>query len=413
MPSAQENFYLYRSGHFEYLSGTLARLLGRKGNPFVPRTVVVQSAGAAARLQQEIAGYSGICANTDFPYPGTFINNNIFSPTAEALGVGASKARTPDDIPYSPEIMAWQLFQILPDALQDPDFRVLGKYAENADDLKIFQLAQCIAKLYDSYLVYRPDMIRAWDSGYHRLPGSSAELWQMKLWNRLTKQAGGNHFSRLYHTFIKYAYREENPHLFPEIPAPRHIDLTELKKLEAVYFFGFSALPPTFLELFYAIAQFVEVHFFYLTPCEEEFSGIYRHRSAERNLRQVLIGDSAQDPGMDPEEHEIAIRELLMLDDPPHPLLTNWGEQGSAFADLIAGMQCNEIELPENPLFDENRDLSLLEKIQRGILINRTGDDSPLYTMNDGSIQLHSCHSPMREVEVLYNNLLNFFNNKS
>ena len=50
MPSAQENFYLYRSGHFEYLSGTLARLLGRKGNPFVPRTVVVQSAGAAARF---------------------------------------------------------------------------------------------------------------------------------------------------------------------------------------------------------------------------------------------------------------------------------------------------------------------------------------------------------------------------
>lgn len=409
MPSAQENFYLYRSGHFEYLSGTLARLLARKGNPFVPRTIVVQSAGAAAKLQQEIAGYSGICANTEFPYPGTFINNNIFSPTAEALGFGASRARTPDDIPYSPEIMAWQLFQILPEALRDPDFRVLDRYAEKADGLKIFQLAQCIAKLYDSYLVYRPDMIRAWDSGYRRLSDSPAEVWQMKLWNKLTQMAGGNHFSTLYHAFIKYAYREEHPNLFPEMPALDHIDLSSLERLESIYFFGFSALPPTFLELFYAIAQFVQVHFFYLTPCEEEFSGIYRHRSAERNLRRVLIGDSTDDPGMDPDEHEHAVRELLMLDNPPHPLLTNWGEQGSAFADLILGMQCNEIEMPENPLFEEDRELSLLEKIQRGILLNETGDDSPLYTMNDGSIQLHSCHSPMREVEVLYNNLLNFF----
>ena len=61
----------------------------------------------------------------------------------------------------------------------------------------------------------------------------------------------------------------------------------------------------------------------------------------------------------------------------------------------------------------DNEKETLLATVQSDIL-NLRERGTPEYppcevTENDNSIQIHCCHSPMREVEVLYDNILNFF----
>jgi exodeoxyribonuclease V gamma subunit len=86
------------------------------------------------------------------------------------------------------------------------------------------------------------------------------------------------------------------------------------------------------------------------------------------------------------------------------------GGLGKDFFDLLSALECEEISF-----FQEPEGGSLLATLQSDIL-NLTDTSSPgavrrPVAPEDPSIRIHSCHSPMREMEVLYDQLLDMFSN--
>ncbi len=88
-----------------------------------------------------------------------------------------------------------------------------------------------------------------------------------------------------------------------------------------------------------------------------------------------------------------------------NPLLASWGKLGRDFLYQLTQLEPNDIEVYNAPEGGQ-----LLQQLQRQILeLTPTASAILHYQAGDDSITLHACHSPMREVEVLRDNLLAMF----
>ena len=166
-------FQVYHSNQLALLKDLLVALMQQniQSDPFANETVLVQSPGMAQWLQLQIAQSTGISANIDFPLPASFIWQQ-FKHVLDDV---------PDKSPFNKQSMTWQIMQILPACMDDPDFSALLHYLE--DDLylrKRFQLSQKIVDIYDQYLVYRPEWIEAWEN---------ASEDDLKQWDKENKQS--------------------------------------------------------------------------------------------------------------------------------------------------------------------------------------------------------------------------------
>lgn len=86
------------------------------------------------------------------------------------------------------------------------------------------------------------------------------------------------------------------------------------------------------------------------------------------------------------------------------------GIQGRDCFDLINEFDCEEISSFTDPC-----EKNLLSCIQSDILNLRDRQDEfngeNTVSKQDSSIHIYSCHSPMREIEVLHDQLLDMFEN--
>jgi len=103
---------------------------------------------------------------------------------------------------------------------------------------------------------------------------------------------------------------------------------------------------------------------------------------------------------------ELTTQELYM--EKGNSLLASMGKLGRDFFDLV-----NEFDCEEYSSFEEPGEKTLLACLQSDILNlrerDRESDGKKMVESSDTSIRIHSCHSPMREMEVLYDRLLNMF----
>ncbi|MCB1776784.1 MAG: exodeoxyribonuclease V subunit gamma, partial [Candidatus Competibacteraceae bacterium] len=113
---------------------------------------------------------------------------------------------------------------------------------------------------------------------------------------------------------------------------------------------------------------------------------------AERDLAR--LGDET-----DPEAEYLTVG---------NPLLASFGKQGRDFIDLLLGYPRVESDHFVEPESDH-----LLHHLQADILHlrERGSDEHPpvALRLDDRSLQIHVCHGPMREVEVLHDQLLDLF----
>ncbi|MCX8043535.1 MAG: exodeoxyribonuclease V subunit gamma [Desulfobacterota bacterium] len=360
--------HIYTGNRLEVLAEQLAQLL--RENPLPPlqqEIVVVQSRGMEHWLCLEIARHNRICANVAFPFPRAF-----------AYRLFASLVPLPDPSPFDPEVMVWGIMKHLPQLISHEAFRPVQAYLTgDAADVKLFQLARKIASVFDQYLVYRPDMIHSWDKAeMGKTPDSIHAHWQLLLWQQLSADAGEPtlHPASLKERFIDAVRNGEFNHALP----PR------------ISVFGISTLPPYYLEIFSALAQIVDVFFFYLNPCREYWRYIYTKKEIERFTRD----------GITPEDGYF---------EQGNSLLASLGVCGREFFSLLDTMT----EWPTKDFYLAPGTASMLACIQSDILMlhERRYGESPdaVISDSDTSIQIHSCHSPLREVEVLSDNLLALF----
>jgi len=91
-----------------------------------------------------------------------------------------------------------------------------------------------------------------------------------------------------------------------------------------------------------------------------------------------------------------------------HPLLASWGKTGREFQRLVTDLQMVNEEVED---FRESAQSDLLGQVQRTILnLEDRPTGEPLEVSRaDRSIQIHNCHSPLRELQVFRDHLLEWF----
>jgi exodeoxyribonuclease V gamma subunit len=357
---------IFTSNHMETLAEQLAFIVRTPlSSPFSPETIVVQSRGMERWIAMELSRHNGICANCFFPFPNTFLQE-MFNKTIPDI---------PEESSFDPFTMTFRIMKVLPENIHLPGFESLKRYLADEDTgLKLFQISKRIGDLFDQYLVFRPEMIFQWEKG-------KDHHWQANLWRKISSGKEHLHRAGLWKAFLEKI--KKSPLQIEHFP-------------ERVSIFGISYLPPFHLEAFIEISRCSQVNLFLMNPCKEYWGDIVSDRES-RKIRKK--NTRSKD-----------LSEELYLEE-GHRLLASMGTLGRNFISLISDLDSQIFEL-----FKENQDHTILEKIQSDILnlnnrrysllSSESHDPSPEI---DSSVQIHSCHSPMREIEVLHDNLLAMF----
>ncbi|MBW2121580.1 MAG: exodeoxyribonuclease V subunit gamma [Deltaproteobacteria bacterium] len=354
---------LYTGNRLEILVEALADVLRKPlSSPLAKEIIVVQSKGMERWVSMELARRHGVCANCSFPFPNRFVYD-ISRRVVPSL---------PERSPFDPRVMRWKIMKLLPSCITRDGFESLRSYLEGGrEDLKRFQLSVQIADMFDQYLLFRPEMILGWEKGRE-------DHWQAVLWRELAKGEEDRHRAAI------------GEALFSALERPS----LEIEGLpERVSVFGISALPRFHMQVFAAISRFSEVNLFLMNPCGEYWGDILSDREMRKTTgRQAGRGLSRDD---------------LHLER-GNGLLASMGRQGRDFFDLVTGFDCDEIRA-----FVDPGEGDLLSCIQSDILNlrdrNGAREGKKRIAESDRSIQIHSCHSPMREIEVLHDSLLDLF----
>lgn len=378
--------YIHISNRMEILARELAGIVRMPLNsPLTPEIIIVQSRGMERWVSMALAGHNGICANACFPFPNAFLES-IFKQMIPDL---------PEMSVFDPEIMTFRLMHLIPRFTDHSGFEHLKTYlAEDDNHLRLFQLSRKIADLFDQYLVFRPQMIFQWEQ--KKEEKKPPQVWQAKLWRELARGHEGRHRARL---------REI---LFERL---KRLEFDPSKFAERISIFGISYMPPFHLQALAALSGLIETHFFLIDPCREYWADIVSEREVKKMRRK---------------SPRVAEKIEWYHFEKGNRLLAAMGTLGRDFYEMIADLDC---EIREH--FEEPRGGSILAGIQSDILNLRDREkSSPVGPQNtsseshpagdftlrplpvsegDLSIQVHSCHSPMREIEVLHDNLLAMF----
>lgn len=359
--------YIYTSNRLEKLAAAFADLtVSVPLPPLEQETVVLQSGGMARWLNMQLAGRLGVSANMAFPFPNGFVDQ-VFGEILPAPALARKLNKS---------VLHWQVMRVLPELLDRPEFAVLRDYLSQDSDLKKYQLAGRLADLLDQYLIFRPEMILDWEAG-------RGDSWQALLWQELSSRAD---------CLADTANRAQLQASCLEILAKPDPALGSLPSRFSV--FGLSTIPPYYLKVFTALAEHLDVHFFFLNPCREYWGDIVSAKGIDRLSR----GSEASE-------------DLYLTQG--NPLLASTGVQGRELLGML--LECNvagEQDLFGGPDPDgEGSGATMLGAVQTDILELWDGSPRPGEDLagDDRSIMVHSCHSPMRELEVLHDQLLAMF----
>jgi exodeoxyribonuclease V gamma subunit len=354
--------FVYRSNRLEALGERLADVFRVPlPNPLQPETIVVQSLGMRRWISFELAARLGVTMNCRFPFFQEF-----------AHGLLHAGAKTQNA--FSRNALPWRILALLPRLIAQPGFEPLQHYAGSDAQaaLKQFQLAHQIATVFDRYLAHSPERLLQWEN-------KREQGWQAQLWRELAKGHAETHPPALVRAF---SARAEAGEPLPGV-APR------------LSVFGISGVPPFFLHLLQAAGRLIDVHLFLLEPTDQYWGDILSQKEQSRLLRRPeLKGKTAED----------------LHFEPANELLASFGRPGRAFSRDIEDLEPNDSE----PLFVEPEPATLLTALQSDIfqVSEPMSSEEPArrtVAPGDVSLQIHCCHGPMRELEVLHDRLLDLF----
>ncbi len=341
---------IHHSNSLNKLTETLLlQLQGSSSSVLDPEHILVQNPGMKRWLQQQISLSQGIAANLQFPLPSRFIWDIFLTQFDDVETLSA----------YDGEVLRWQLMSILQQHIDDPQLALLKSYLADDDKaLSRFQLAEKLAGLYDQYLVYRPKMIQNWEQG--KPIKSSTEAWQAYLWSLIRQQNHKPHRADLIFKLVNHLSSDK-------------IDLAKLP--DRLFVFAISAMSPLYLNVLAALGSHIDVHIFNLNPCEHYWGDI------QSKKEQVRLGEQPL---------------------PENELLASLGKQGRDYIDQFYD---SAFEAIDNPLFEEIKPDSILNRVKYDIL-QLSLDPPESEFVEDNSIQVVSCYSELRELQVLHDRLL-------
>ncbi len=352
--------HLHRAERTDLLAEGLGALLAEPlPDPFAEELVLVPARGVERWLSQRLSHRlgsapdrgDGVCAGVSFRSPASLI--------AEITG-------TLDDDPWSPDAMTWPLLEVIDCSLAQPWCRTLAKHLGHFDigdeaDLRRgrrYSVARRLAGLFASYARQRPGLLVDWLDG--KLGDLDSDLhWQPELWRALVATIPA-----------------DPPHI-------RHaMTLSRLRDAPAALpsrlsLFGHTRLARTDVELLEALAVHHDLHLWLPHPSD--------------NLWQALTGARGSVPRREDTSHRKV----------GHPLLATLGRD----------LRELQRSLPADPATDAalgqpDRPNTLLGWLQSDLAANAVRPHGRMLAAGDRSVQVHSCHGPARQIDVLREVLL-------
>ena len=367
--------------------------------PLEPETLLVQSNGVAEWLKMQLATALGVTAATRVELPARF----LWRTYRQVLGAHT----VPPDSPLDKLPLTWRLMQQLPALLAEPTLAPVAHYLRQPGADRLLQLSTQLADLFDQYQVHRPDWLDAWASGREgqedvlpsphgpALPLPPGAAWQPVLWRALL--AGLSPEER----------QATRPQLHRRVLAAlAQAEPGSLPVARRVVVFGMAQLPSSTLALLAALAPHTQVLLAVPNPCRFHWADTLAGREllqAQRHRLPLKNGVSlAQVPLDDMHAHG-------------HPLLSAWGQTSRDFVRQLDAFDDAEATRQRFPaaridLFDDGppHEGTWLAQVQHHIrdLVPPAEATPTPPAATDRSIVFHAAHSPVRELEVLHDQLL-------
>ena len=368
--------------------------------PLCPEVLLVQSNGMKHWLEMGLADESamGICAATQVELPSAY----MWHIYRTVLGTEA----LPQQMPFDKAVLVWRLMRLLPElAAGDAVYAPLQRYlATDTDGRKVYQLSTQVADVLDGYQSYRADWLADWGMGkdvLRRHDGATpalehADLWQARLWRDIQADVGvvlaqssraGVH-ARFMQAMARLGEGAGASHRrLPGLP-PR------------IVIFGISSLPMQIVQALAALGQCCQVLMFVQNPCRHYWGDIVEgHEGLRRQMRRRQPDKPA----------------VLLSAAPTHPLLASWGKQGRDYLHLLDQFdsvdsyrtRIDRVDAFVDPLAGATA--TLLAQVQSAILNLDAVPATPACMADDASIVFVRTHSAQREIEVLHDRLLSWF----
>ncbi|MCW2812877.1 MAG: recC [Nocardioides sp.] len=358
--------HLHRAPRTDQLADALGELLATPlPDPFAEEVVVVPEKGVERWLAQRMShrlgtgarGSDGVCAGVRFLRPGSLVSLLL--------------DRERDDV-WAPDRLVWPLLETIDASLGEPWCTTLARHLGHGldgehGDLRRdrrYSVARRLAGLFASYAVQRSSLVTDWREGRDSdgaggpLPADLA--WQPELWRRLVARVGA------------------------EAPDQRHA--RAVTALEAggagldlparLSLFGHTRLPVTEVALLRALATSRDVHLWLPQPSPvlwEALTGLGGVVARDDDTSADRVGHPLlASLGRDTRE----LRRTLDL-----PVLDAAVELTDPLPTTLLGLLQHDLRANHAPTPDE--------RAARG------------FDPADRTLQVHACHGPARQVDVL------------
>lgn len=229
-------------------------------------------------------------------------------------------------------------------------FNEIKKYIKGAEDKKIVWISAELSRLFYEYAVLEPKGLEKW---------LLEEGWKQEIWRRVFSSQK---------KFMPNLLKNES--FCPE-----------------VYIFGFAHLPAHFYDFFCSFTP----KFYFLSPSEMFWEDLCSDK--ERiYLEKKMVGQKVR----------LQVQEQMQfLLKKTHPLLANWGKVGRS---LLTRFGQRESDLEERYISTSAN--SALGFVQNSLLALEDDEEKKELLLQDSSLLFVSATSPLREVEVLLQTLV-------
>ena len=409
---------------------------------------IVPSHAMEAWLTQKLAEQKGISANTQFHHRIRGFQWSAYQWVLVEQKEQVRKANIPRII------IKWRVFQALksfiqaeqnPLALDHPLHSIVQRIYDSADRLEqgiekqlkkqgmLYWVAEQVSRLFSHYMEYRghcqkncpPNMcscpsnwLQSWGqnkelqiedmffktnteiSDFTLNQARELEAWQRWLWQEVFHQ--------------DFEQMLSIDAMFWEILDDPETRKAALKKLpRQLVIFTLLDLPPMQLEFLRRLGQYIDIYILHYNPSQEywadsvdpNWKARYDVRVKERFIAK---NPKASDADIEKFFQEFTLNFNAEQRESRHPLLTRFGKQARDHFSLLSNLSSGEDGVWADAFVDEYKD-NLLGKIQSDVLY-LVEPEKHQYVLDeqDDSIQIHVCHSSLRQLEVLKEQLIHW-----
>lgn len=368
MPQGSGDFRLYHSNALDVLAALLAEEL-RAPAPgqglLAPDTILIPQVAMRRWLQATLAQAHGVAANLEFLTPGEFVQRAL---DANVAGHG-------EDLDAA--ALRWRIHAALADPalLRERALQPLRAYLEGAPNpLKAWSLSGELAQAFEKYKAWRRDWLLAWEAG------EAPRDPQAALWRRVA--GGTQHRARRIDAYLR-------GFAGPGAPLPEGLP-------RRLFAFAILNVSPDVLRVIATQSRVGTLHLYVPSPSRDYWGDLQRARGGDA---EAAAGEN--------------------------PLLRAWGAAGR---DFMAVLGSYEVVHPDAE-FRGDADPgdcggalqgSLLRRLQSDLFHRRpsppllpNAEDPrtrlPALRRDDPSLQVHACHTRLRELQVLHDQLRGLF----